>query len=67
MSSTREINAALSSNFAKQSAEVERLRTAWNEGLASGAPQPLDMNKTKAKARAQMASNGKADDASALF
>ena len=31
--------------------EVERLRQAWHEGLASGEPKPLDMNDIKRRAR----------------
>ena len=32
-------------------AEVERLRKAWSEGLASGPPQPFDIEETKRHAR----------------
>ena len=32
-------------------AEVERLRKAWSEGLASGPLQPFDIEETKRRAR----------------
>jgi antitoxin ParD1/3/4 len=32
-------------------AEVERLRKAWSEGLASGPSQPFDIEDTKRRAR----------------
>ena len=38
-----------------RAAEVERLRRAWSEGLASGDPAPLDMEAIKASARKRLA------------
>lgn len=35
-------------------AEIKRLRSAWNEGISSGAPQPFDMDEIKSKARARL-------------
>jgi antitoxin ParD1/3/4 len=35
-------------------AEVERLKRAWNEGLASGRPKPLDIEEIKRRARARL-------------
>lgn len=32
-------------------AEIERLRKAWEEGLASGEPQPFDPEDTRRRAR----------------
>lgn len=37
-----------------RAAEVERLRRAWTEGLASGEPEPFDMDAIKAKARERL-------------
>lgn len=38
-----------------RAAEVDRLRRAWNEGLASGEAEPFDIEAIKAKARARLA------------
>lgn len=35
-------------------AEVERLRKAWAEGLASGDPQPFDIDAIKQRARGRL-------------
>ncbi len=35
-------------------AEIERLRSAWQEGLASGAPEPLDMDDIRRKAEKKL-------------
>lgn len=35
-------------------AEVERLRKAWSEGLASGEAEPFDIDAIKAKARKRL-------------
>ena len=37
----------------RRRAEVERLRTLWNEGKASGTPAPLDIERVVARARAK--------------
>ena len=39
-------------------AEVERLRRAWQQGLASGDPAPLDIEAIKRKARQRLAGDG---------
>lgn len=36
-------------------AEIERLRKAWEEGLASGEPRPFDPEDTKRRARDRFA------------
>jgi antitoxin ParD1/3/4 len=33
--------------------EIERLRKAWQEGIASGDPEPYDIEEIKAEARAR--------------
>lgn len=38
-----------------RAAEVERLRKAWAEGLASGEARPFDMEEIKAEARRRLA------------
>jgi antitoxin ParD1/3/4 len=37
-----------------QLGEVERLKNAWQAGVASGASEPFDMDKIKADARARL-------------
>ena len=41
-------------------AEVERLRKAWDEGVASGLSQPFSMEEIKAEARARFEARRKA-------
>ena len=38
-------------------AEVERLRKAWAQGLASGEPEPFDVEAIKMRAKQRMASD----------
>jgi len=40
-------------------AEVERLRKAWQEGLESGEPRPLDFEDIKRRGRERLARTGK--------
>ncbi|MHB2265698.1 type II toxin-antitoxin system ParD family antitoxin [Aliihoeflea sp. PC F10.4] len=39
--------------------EVERLRTAWQEGIESGASQPLDLDTIKRQAKARLDNSGR--------
>ena len=41
-------------------AEIERLRKAWDEGIASGGFEPFDMDEILAEARARFASRRQA-------
>lgn len=52
------------SKRALRQADLERLRRAWDEGLASGGAAPLDMNEIRAEARARLDTLRKAPDAS---
>ncbi len=42
-------------------AEIERLRKAWQEGLASGEPRPFDPEDTKRRARERFEAAMKSD------
>lgn len=45
-----------------RSAEIERLRKAWSEGLASGEPESFDIEAIKAKARQRLLRTASAGD-----
>jgi len=42
--------------------DIERLRDAWDKGLASGSAGELDMRKLRKEARARLKAASKADD-----